>query len=541
MTRELLISRHGYSSCPGCGRYIRLEDEIAATVCPFCGAGILDEPPESGPAPGTLAWLARQPGRSGRVAAFLAAASGLPPAVSPRRDPEMDNDPARLSRNRPAGTAKEPPPAYAVWELTLACDLKCVHCGSRAGKVRTAELSTRECLGLVHQMADLGIREVTLIGGEAYMRRDWHLIAREITRLGMACSLTTGGRNFGQERLEQAVEAGISSIGVSIDGLEATHDAMRGVPGSWRSAVEASRRIAASPIRLATNSQLNLLSAAELPGIARLMRDIGSAAWQIHLTVAMGRAADRPDLLLQPDDLLDIFPLMVWMREQILDPAGIALVVANNIGYFGPYERALRYGGAAGVHWSGCTAGSQVLGIEADGKIKGCPSLATRSFTGGSIRERPLRDIVTEAPELTSIRRRGPDDLWGFCGTCYYAGICTGGCSWTAHSLLGRLGNNPYCIHRALTLDETGRRERVVKVVPAPGEPFDAGRFEIRIEESGPLRDDGALAVAGVPLERVMAAEPGLPGHFGSRALARRLARRDIDPDAGGEGRGEAS
>lgn len=552
--RELRVSRHGYSSCPGCGRFVRLEDEIEDTLCPFCGAGILDE--AAMPPPGTLAHLATLPGRSGRVAAFLSAASPPPPPPRPRRDPDLDDDPASLPRNH-MPEVDGPTPGHAVWELTLGCDLKCVHCGSRAGKVRTAELSTRECLDLARQLADLGIREVTLIGGEAYMRRDWHRIASEITSLGMGCSMTTGGRNFGPERLAQAVDAGISSIGVSIDGLETTHDAQRGVPGSWRAAVETSRRIAESPIRLATNSQLNLLSAAELPGIARLMRDIGSAAWQIHLTVAMGRAADRPDLLLQPDDLLEIFPLLVWVREQILDPAGIALAVANNIGYFGPYERALRYGGDGGVHWSSCTAGRQVIGIEADGKIKGCPSLATRSFTGGNVRERRLRDIVREAPELTSIGRRGPADLWGFCGTCYYAEICTGGCSWTTHSLLGRLGNNPYCIHRALTFEEQGLRERVVKVEPAPGEPFDAGRFEIRPETdtgagAGAGAEGGAEGgevptVAGIPLDRAMAAGPDLPGLFDGAALARHLTRRDPDHAAGAgrrhvsEGEGSAS
>src|SRR6476661_4965920 len=54
-------------------------------------------------------------------------------------------------------------PIYAVWEITLACDLACRHCGSRAGKARPDELSTAECLALVRQMAELGVREITLI------------------------------------------------------------------------------------------------------------------------------------------------------------------------------------------------------------------------------------------------------------------------------------------------------------------------------------------------------------------------------------------
>ena len=58
-------------------------------------------------------------------------------------------------------------PIYAVWEITLACDLACRHCGSRAGRDRPDELTTEECLDLVDQMAALGVKEVSLIGGEA--------------------------------------------------------------------------------------------------------------------------------------------------------------------------------------------------------------------------------------------------------------------------------------------------------------------------------------------------------------------------------------
>ena len=73
-------------------------------------------------------------------------------------------------------------PIYAVWEITLRCDLACVHCGSRAGRARPDELDTAECLDLVEQMADLGVREVTLIGGEAYLRDDWLDIVQAIRR-----------------------------------------------------------------------------------------------------------------------------------------------------------------------------------------------------------------------------------------------------------------------------------------------------------------------------------------------------------------------
>ena len=77
-------------------------------------------------------------------------------------------------------------PIYAVWEMTLKCDLACRHCGSRAGRARPDELSTEECLDLVRQMAALGVLEVTLIGGEAYLRDDWLEIVARHPRRGHA-------------------------------------------------------------------------------------------------------------------------------------------------------------------------------------------------------------------------------------------------------------------------------------------------------------------------------------------------------------------
>src|SRR5215813_6015251 len=110
-------------------------------------------------------------------------------------------------------------PVHAVWEITLACNLKCHHCGSRAGKRRPDELTTAECLDLVRQLARMGTREITLIGGEAYLRRDWLEIIREIRAQGMDCTMQSGGLNLTGERIKAAADAGLQALGISIDGL----------------------------------------------------------------------------------------------------------------------------------------------------------------------------------------------------------------------------------------------------------------------------------------------------------------------------------
>lgn len=373
-------------------------------------------------------------------------------------------------------------PRHAVWEITLRCDQSCRHCGSRAGHERRGELDTSECLELVRAMADLGIRDVSLIGGEAYLRDDWLTIIRAIRQSGMGCNMVTGGRGLTRERALQAADAGLEAAGVSIDGDEPAHDRLRGTPGSFRSAVQAIGHLRRAGIDASVNTQVNRISAPTLPELVDLLLAEGVYAWQIALTVPMGRAADEPEILLQPYELIDVFPLLAREAARAR-AAGLRISTGNNIGYFGPFEEVLRADLPCG-HSLGCGAGSFALGVEADGTVKGCPSLRTERWRVGSVRDAPLAELWERGVALQELRSRTPAGLWGFCRDCYYAGTCMGGCTWTADSLLGRAGNNPYCHHRALTLASRGERERVVRLSPAPGSPFDRAEFELVLERA---------------------------------------------------------
>jgi Y-X(10)_GDL-associated radical SAM protein len=377
-------------------------------------------------------------------------------------------------------------PVHVVWELTLACNLKCKHCGSRAGQRRRNELTTAECLEVVEQLARLGTREISLIGGEAYLRADWLEIVHAITAHGMHASMQTGGRALAADKIKLAADAGLKSCGVSLDGMADLHDRLRGVKGSFEQALSALRQLRRHGIATGVNTQITALTAPDLKPLLQIIAETGVGNWQIQLTVAMGNAADHPELLLQPFQLLEIMPLLAELYDLALDE-GILIQAANNIGYFGPYEYRWRTAEES-HHWHGCVAGQTGLGIEADGTIKGCPSLATLEYSGGNVRHMTIADIIRDSPQLRVIRERTVDDLWGFCRTCYYSDVCRGGCTWTSHSLLGRAGNNPYCHYRVLKLAERGLRERVEQVETAPGLPFDHGRFNLILEplDGGP-------------------------------------------------------
>ena len=425
------------------------------------------------------------------------------------------------ARRRLDVVAEAPFPAYVVWELTLACDHACTHCGSRAGTARDGgELSTDEALGVVDQLAALGTREVVLIGGEAYLHDGFLQIVRALAARGIAPALTTGGRGVTADLAAELAAAGLAYASVSIDGLPATHDRMRNLRGSWRAATAALERLRAAGVATASNINLNRLNHRDLEPLYDELRARGIGSWQVQLTAPLGRAADRPELLLQPYDLLDVVPRVAALKARARAD-GIVLTPGNNLGYFGPEETQLRSIGLPGHpdrdHWRGCQAGRFVMGIESHGAVKGCPSLQP-AYVGGSARERPIRELWDSSAELAFARRRTVDDLWGFCRACPFARTCMAGCTFTAHSVFGRPGNNPYCHYRARTLAKQGLRERLVPGAAAPGAPFDHGLFDLVTE---PL--DAPEPSPALPPERLV--------QITRPPLRRRATALDVDAD----------
>jgi radical SAM protein with 4Fe4S-binding SPASM domain len=414
-----------------------------------------------------------------------------------------------------------PRPTYAVWEFTLACDQKCLHCGPRAGIARDDELDTDECLRLVAELAELGVGEVTLIGGEAYLRDDFILVIRAIREHGMAATLTTGGYNLGRERAEAMVEAGVSSVSVSIDGLEASHDRLRQRPQSWQRAFAALRHLRDAGAAISANTQINALTWNELAPLLELLAPEGIHAWQIQVTVAHGRAGDHHDLLLQPYMYLPLFEALdgIADRCRALD---ITITPANSLGYFGPYGHKLRGHLTPSGQYIGCTAGVTTIAIESDGAIKNCPSLGGRNNVGGSWREHGLRALWERAPEIAYMRRRTHAEAWGYCAECYYADVCKGGCTSVSEPLMGRPGNNPMCHHRALEMDRMGMRERVewlrASEGPQPGtggetrSAFDNGLFRLVREFADPVLREAFGPVQIDEPRTARADEPWGPG-----------------------------
>ena len=340
-------------------------------------------------------------------------------------------------------------PRNVVWELTLACNLRCQHCGSRAGEAREDELTLEEATALADQLAALGTERVTLSGGEPTLSPYWHLIGKRLTDQGVRVNIISNGKTWDAEHTRLAKEAGLESAAFSLDGLEQTHDRIRR-KGSYDEVLRALDACAEDGLPTAVVTHINRLNLHTLPQMRDLLGGCGVSSWQLQLGNPAGNMSDNSDLVIVPKDLLEIVPIVARLRSEDRKPRVFA---ADNVGYYGEFEKAIRDRGARVFFWVGCRAGCQVLGIESNGNIKGCLSLPSAAnnvydFIEGNIRERSLPEIWCDDNAFAYNRRFTVDQLTGFCRTCRYNDICRGGCSWTAHSHTGSRFENPYCYYR---------------------------------------------------------------------------------------------
>jgi len=342
-------------------------------------------------------------------------------------------------------------PLFCVWELTLICNLKCLHCGSYAGACRDDELSLDECKKVADDLAALGCIRVTLSGGEPTLSPYWDELGHYLAGKGIATNVLTNGWIWTEEHIDKAKAAHLTNVGFSLDGFEKAHDTVRR-EGSFRRIVEAIDRTVAQGMPVAVVSHVNRLNRKDLVAFRKFLGDHGVEHWQIQLGIPSGHLSEHRDLVIDPADVLWLVPQIAEMRgEEGVLPE---IFPSHNIGYYGPHEPALR--GEEGMPldvWIGCRAGCQVLGIESNGNIKGCLSLPSDrhdrdQFLEGTVADRPLTDIWRDETKFALNRTFDESLLGGFCAVCRYRDICRGGCAWAAYSNPAGRPDNPFCFYR---------------------------------------------------------------------------------------------
>ncbi len=256
---------------------------------------------------------------------------------------------------------------YLFLEITRRCDLSCLHCGSDCSRAAASpELDADSWLSIVDHMQARYAPFFVITGGEPLVSPDLFRITGHLGRTGARWGMVTNGMALDRAAFERLSSCGMSSMTVSLDGLEESHNALRGSPRAFERAASAIGILGESGLAFrdaVTCARPGTL--AELDAIGELLAGSGMNSWRIFRIFPRGRAAGRPELGLGGAETAALLEWIARMRP-VYARRGLRLSYGCE-GYVGlDLDRRIR------DEPFFCKSGINIASILADGRISGC-------------------------------------------------------------------------------------------------------------------------------------------------------------------------
>lgn len=200
-------------------------------------------------------------------------------------------------------------PRLVFWEVTRGCNLRCIHCRASATELSSPlDLPKSVALNLIDQISQYASPILVLSGGEPLYRADIFDLARHATSRGLRVALATNGTLINEEIAEKIRDSGIVRVAISLDGADArTHDAFRGISGSFEAALAGFAQLKRLGMSLQINTTIARHNVHQLRQIFDLTLRIGADALHTFLLVPVGCGVDiAEEQMVNPQEYEDI-------------------------------------------------------------------------------------------------------------------------------------------------------------------------------------------------------------------------------------------
>ncbi len=343
-------------------------------------------------------------------------------------------------------------PFLIFWELTRACDLACGHCRATAQPDRHPdELDIRQCRELIAQATGFPVNPIlVLTGGDPMRRDDVFEVVEAGVDAGLTVTMTPSATPLvTADAIGRLRSAGLSRLAVSIDGADAaTHDGIRGIPGSLERALEVVRDARRADLPVQVNTTISTVNVDQVDAMAALFAGLDIVLWSVFFLVPVGRGSGQQRI--SPDRYEEVFARL-WHHAAV-QPYGIKTTEAHH------YRRFVLQQGGHPQRGAGEAAGRQdpvqraPLGVS-DGKgtmfVSHTGEIFPSGFlpiSAGRFPDDPIVDTYRNSPLFRELRE--PDGFGGKCGRCEYRRVC-GGSRSRAYAVTGdHLAAEPDCAYQ---------------------------------------------------------------------------------------------
>lgn len=286
----------------------------------------------------------------------------------------------------------EKPKLYNLfWETTLRCNAKCKHCGSRAGEDCNFkdELTTEEIENALQSIAnkyDASKILLNITGGEPLVRKDLFEVMKFARNLGYHWGMTTNGILINDDIIEKMKKTGMSTISISLDGLEKSHDEFRGTKGSFMKIIDNIKKLKKANFlkQLQVTTVVNKSNINELEKMNSIISELQIDTWRIVNMDPIGRAEDNAQLALDTEDYKYLFEFIKEKRKK----------EKFNVTYGCSHFLGMKYENEVRGNSFFCVAGFTTASILHNGDIYVCPNVERRKeLIQGNVKDNDFVDV----------------------------------------------------------------------------------------------------------------------------------------------------
>jgi len=368
-----------------------------------------------------------------------------------------------LQNPAPLQAKRDPPGPVVIWNLIRRCNLTCKHCYSiSADRDFPGELSAEEIFAVMDDLKNFKVPVLILSGGEPLLRPDIFEISHRAKDMGFYVGLSSNGTLITEQNIDMIADVGYDYVGISLDGLRATHDKFRRKQGAFDQALQGIRLCRDRHLKVGMRFTITQDNANELPDLLDLMEQERVDKFYLsHLNYAgRGNRNRKDDVVHQMSrQAMDLLFNTCWQhlqagrqREFVTgnnDADGVYMLMWIKQ-HFPEQQDHMR---KVLAQWGGNSSGVNIANIDNLGDVH--PDTFWWHYSLGNVRQRKFSDIWqdTSDPLMAGLKSR-PRPLKGRCHACGYQDICGGNTRVRAHQLTGDpWEEDPACY---LTDDEIG-------------------------------------------------------------------------------------
>ena len=323
-------------------------------------------------------------------------------------------------------------PETVHWAVTYRCDAECPHCYTRRFPVLANELNTPLALRLIEKVAQWGVFQLAIGGGEPFAREDLPVLVQYASDAGLSVHITTG-----KYHLEPRLLAPLSGSAAGLNiGLPAHILPPQRADSGFRELIKQLQTTTAAIRDAGIVPGVNLIiTKSVIPHLGPILEQLVSIGINRVILLRYKPPGSIEEWKTANPTIPQMKQFHIKINDLLRQIPRLTIRVDCSMSFV---QRHLPVSVAAKLGIKGCIAADRILAIAPDGSVYPCSQLVHPRCYSGNLLDYEPRVLWHQSRNLRQYRlfRTKKSFKHSKCGICRVNAVC-GGCRVFAADAVG--------------------------------------------------------------------------------------------------------